>query len=276
MSTNHVQGLVDRSGLYAFFLNDKGRIIADANIFRLGNEYFLDTEPESTPLLQTHLDKYIIADDATVEDEASRWSVIDLEGPQSEAALRGLGLPVPDSAFGIASFEKGFVACVSSTGSAGFRIWVPPIEFPAFSSKLREAEIPEANEDESRIVRLENGRPRFGEDISDRYLVPETQVSNAVHFNKGCYLGQEIVERVRSRGQVHRLLTPIAIEGDTPPPAGTRLFANGVAVAEITSAVYSPALKRVVGLAYVRSEAAATKPEMTVADSEPPIRARVA
>jgi len=76
---------------------------------------------------------------------------------------------------------------------------------------------------------------------------------DAVNFNKGCYLGQEIVERVRSRGQVHRLLTPLRIDGTEPPAPGTKLTAAGADAGEITSAAWSPALGKVAALGYVRS-----------------------
>ncbi len=124
-------------------------------------------------------------------------------------------------------------------------------------------------------MRLENGRPRYGEEISERYLVQETQQQHAVHSNKGCYLGQEIVERVRSRGQVHRLLTPIRIKSTTPPEAGTKLMVDGKPAGEIASAAYSPALREVVALAYIRTEAEQAKPQMVVANSEPPVLAYI-
>jgi aminomethyltransferase len=94
---------------------------------------------------------------------------------------------------------------------------------------------------------------------------------HAVHCSKGCYLGQEIVERVRSRGQVHRKLMPVRIKTEAPPEAGTRLTANGADAAEIASAVYSPGLGEVAALAYVRSEAECGRPVLTVKGSEPPV-----
>ncbi|MEK7404792.1 MAG: glycine cleavage T C-terminal barrel domain-containing protein, partial [Acidobacteriota bacterium] len=103
-----------------------------------------------------------------------------------------------------------------------------------------------------RTVRLEFGRPRYGEDISDKYLPQETQLLHAVHFNKGCYLGQEIVERVRSRGMVHRLLVRLAIDAVEPPEAGTKITAGEREVGEITSAAFSPAAGKVLALGYVR------------------------
>jgi aminomethyltransferase len=104
------------------------------------------------------------------------------------------------------------------------------------------------------VVRLENGRPRYGEDITERYPAQETNQLRAIHFQKGCYLGPEIVERVRSRAQIHRMLMPLKIEGIEPPPPGAKLQADGRDAAEITSSAYSPALGQVVALAYVRSE----------------------
>jgi aminomethyltransferase len=143
-------------------------------------------------------------------------------------------------------------------------VFLPEAEKAALVRRLTAAGIPQATPEEARIVRLENGVPRYGEDITERYLVQETQALHAVHFSKGCYLGQEIVERIRSRGQVHRLLAPVQLEGVVPPPPGTKLAADGNPVAEITSAAYSPALHKVVALAYVRAEALQSKVPLSV------------
>ena len=81
MSTNHVAGLQPGEGLYAFFLTAQGRIVADANVYNLGEAILLDTEPETADKLREHLDKYIIADDVTLEDETAQWAEIGIEGP---------------------------------------------------------------------------------------------------------------------------------------------------------------------------------------------------
>lgn len=272
MSTNHVAGLAPNDGLYAFFLTAQGRILADAFIYNFGVSMLLDTEPETHEKLREHLDRYIIADDVTLEDEAALWAVVAIEGPTSLDAAAELQIPVPDKQNSVTPWNDGFLARVASTGTTGVRVFVPAARKADFVAQLN---IPEATTEEARMVRLENGMPRFGEDISERYLVQETQQLQAVHSNKGCYLGQEIVERVRSRGQVHRLLTPIRIKSDAPPAAGTKLSAGGKDVAEITSAVFSPALGEVVALAYVRTEAAQAKPELVIAGSDEPIKAYV-
>jgi folate-binding protein YgfZ len=275
MSTNHIQDLAEGSGLYAFFLNDKGRILADANIFNLGESLLLDTEPETAASLRDHLDRYIIADDVTLEDETAQWSKIGLEGPTSDKWAVELGLIVPAKPYSIVEWGDGWIARATATGPQGVRLWLSPLEKERLVSRFEAAGIPQASAADARVVRLENGMPRYGEDISQRFLVQETQALHAMHFSKGCYLGQEIVERVRSRGQVHRLLSPVRIETSTVPEPGTKLLAEGAAVGEITSAAYSSALGEVTALAYVRTEAFERKPALTVAGSEPEVRARL-
>lgn len=271
MSTNDIQHLAAGEGLYVFFLTAVGRILADAYIYNLGESLFLDTEPETAGKLAEHLDKYIIADDATLDNETDLYACIGLEGPTALETAAALGISVPAKRYGTAEYENGFVAHVASTGPAGFRVFIPADAKQAFVDRLNN--IPRADAGEARLVRMENGVPRYGDEITERYLVHETQQLQAVHFSKGCYLGQEIVERVRSRGQVHRLLMPLRIHTTTPPAPGMKLLANGQPAGEIASAEFSPALGEVVGFAYVRSEAAQNKPELSVAESDPPISA---
>jgi tRNA-modifying protein YgfZ len=275
MSTNDVKNLTEGSGLYTFFLTDKGRILADAYVYRFADTFLLDTEPEAATVLRDHLDHYIIADDVTLEDETATLAAIALEGPASFKAAASLGLPIPATAFATAPWQTGFVARVSVTGAPGLRVFLPISEIVSLTSRLQLAGIPQADPAEVRVVRLENGTPRFGDDISSRYLAQETQIAHAVHSNKGCYLGQEIVERVRAQGQVHRLLAPVHIAGIRPPEPGTKLQAGGNPVAEITSAAYSEALGEVVALAYVRREALLDKPALVVAGSSPEITAHL-
>src|SRR5260370_26576681 len=126
MSTNHVQNLQPGEGLYAFFLTAQGRILADAYIYNRGEVLLLDTEPETAEKLRNHLDKYIIADDATVEDETGEWAAIGLEGPQSLQHAEELGVAAPQKKYSVIDWSSGFVARVASTGPEGVRIFVLP------------------------------------------------------------------------------------------------------------------------------------------------------
>jgi len=165
------------------------------------------------------------------------------------------------------------VADVSFTRSPGLRFFAPAAEKARLIDLLQDAGAPEASLDAARVVRLEHFKPRYGEDIFDSTLSQETQQTHAVNFNKGCYIGQEIVERVRSRGLVHRLLAGVEIESSAVPEPETRLFHGEANVGKMTSAAFSPALGKVVGMAYVRRELAEPGTTLTVSGHKAVIHA---
>jgi aminomethyltransferase len=254
MTTNNVQALQPGEGCYAFFLNAQGRILGDVNILCRPDHFLLDTEPETARKLYEHLDKFIIVDDVILEDLTSSTTTLAIEGPHACEALARLGAPAPSAAYASEEWDARLVANLSYTGSAGLFIIAPADERAALIEQIESAGVEAADEEAFRVVRLEHGKPRYGEDISERYLAQETSQMHALHFSKGCYLGQEIVERVRSRAQIHRRLLPLSIDTDQPPAAGTKLTKDGAPAAEITSAAFSPALGHTVALAYVRSD----------------------
>ncbi len=253
MTTNHVQQLNPGDGCYAFFLNAQGRILADVNLFCFEDYFLLDTEPETRHKLYEHLDRYIIADDVTLSDDTDRLATISIEGPEAQAMLEKLGAPIPAASYSTASWGERIVARVDSTGSAGFFFFTPPEDKPRLIRELEAAGAIAATFEEATIVRVENGRPRYGEEITERFLVQETGQLQAVHFSKGCYLGQEIVERVRSRAQIHRVLRRIEVDSTEVPPLGAKLKLADLDAGEIVSAVLSPALGKLVAMAYVRT-----------------------
>ena len=264
MTTQDVQALTPGQGCYAFFLNAQGRILGDVNIFCREDSFLLDTEPETRQKLYDHIDRYIIADDVTLLDVTGEMSTIAIEGPQAAAVLERLGAPVPEADYATRSWSRSIVARVSSTGARGYSIFMLPTKKAELIAALN---IPEATREEARTVRIEHGKPRYGEEITERYLVQETAQLNAVSFSKGCYLGQEIVERVRSRAQIHRVLRRLTIDATEPPPAGTKLKSGDADSAEIASAIYSPALGKVAALAYVRTQFAEPGTEMLLGNA---------
>jgi tRNA-modifying protein YgfZ len=252
MVSNHVEQLQPGRGCYAFLLNAQGRILGDLSLLCFEGFFLLDTEPETRRSSLEHLDRHIIADDVTLEDVSGETTEVGVEGPESAGVLRALGAPVPEAEYSHAPWGTRAVARLSTTGAPGFALIAPRDEHAGLVSQLESAGAPEAGPEAARTVRIELGRPRYGEDLTDKHLPQETQLLHALHFNKGCYLGQEIVERIRSRGGVHRFLVRLAIETQEPPPPGAKITAGGRDVGEITSAVYSPAAGRVVALGYVR------------------------
>jgi folate-binding protein YgfZ len=145
------------------------------------------------------------------------------------------------------------VAAISSTGSYGVRIYGPVRHKDEAAALIEGAGAIAASEADAETVRIENFVPKYGCDITEHTLPQETQQMHALHFQKGCYLGQEIVERIRSRGHVNRLLMGFRIESQTKsPPPGTKLMLEGQPAGEVTSS--AAANSAVFGLAYVRTQ----------------------
>lgn len=263
MTTNHIERLKPGEGCYAFFLNAQGRILGDVNVLCFPDRFLLDTEPETRVKLFEHLDRYIIADDVALEDETDRLATIAVEGPESGAILKKMGGPAPEPDHAHEAWDGITVARISSTGAVGFFLFVPMDRKGRLIENLQSAGAIAASPDDARIVRIEHGRPRYGEEMSERFLVQETGQLQGVNFNKGCYLGQEIVERVHSRAQIHRVLRRLEIETRNPPPAGTKTDQ-----VEIASAVFSPASGKTAALAYVRMQFAAPGTELRIGESK--------
>lgn len=256
MTTNHIQALKAGAGggdgCYVFFLNAQGKILGDANVFCLEDSMLLDTEPETRTKLYDHLDRYIIADDVALEDETEKLATIAVEGPEAARVLASLGAPLPDAPGSWIAWGQTIVARVDSTGSGGFFLFLPVAAKSSLVAQLESACLPLATPEDARTARIENQKPRYGEEITERYLIQETGQLQAVSFNKGCYLGQEVVERVRSRAHIHRMLKALEIEATEAPPAGAKLKSGEADAGEIVSAAVSPRLGKVAAMAYVR------------------------
>jgi aminomethyltransferase len=164
-----------------------------------------------------------------------------------------LGAPVPDNAWQAIAWGARWVLRE--------RVW--RIIAPAADRALLTAGIMEADAAAVHAVRLERGTPRYGEDITEANIAHETGLLEAIHFSKGCYIGQEIVERVRARGHVNRQLVHLRIAAAAAPAPGTPLLADGKETGAITSAAWSPADGAAYALGYVRAEHAAPATALT-------------
>lgn len=235
ISTNEIKKLQPGSGCYAFLLTPQGRIHADFWLFAYPDHFLIDTEPELREKVQRHILKYKVADQVELEDVTDKTASIGVEGPGADA----IQLPAGDWS----------TAPFTVTGQPGYRIYAPAERRAEIVQLLEAAGARPATAEDARIVRIENAKPVYGVDIRETTLPQETQQMQAVNFNKGCYIGQEIVERIRAMGQVHRKLERVELESAVEP--GTKITVGG-REAEITSSVFSPQAGKVIGLAYVR------------------------
>jgi folate-binding protein YgfZ len=265
MATNSVQALEPGTGAYNFFLNAQGRIQGDGNIFSSEDALLVETTRQQIATLIPYLDHYIIMDDVELADVSDSRHGLAVIGPEAVSLLTRIGISaIPQETLKIESqpYEAGTVKILRAHSPLvpRFELW---FDNPDDSQKLRQAlenagAVP-ASDQAVEYLRLLEGTPLYGIDIRDRDLPQETNQARALHFNKGCYLGQEIVERIRSRGNVHRTLTSFRLEGTLPAP-GAPLQASGKAVGELTSIASLPFPSQTgeplqIGLGYVRRAA---------------------
>ena len=265
MCSNDIESRRPGEGSYSFFLNAQGQIQTDSRIYVFEDHILLDCEPERGQGLLRHLEKFIIMDDVTLEDLAPRSTMIALEGPRAESIAREVvteTLPEP-AAHSHSSCGNVRLLRSSITGQPGLWILVEPAQKAELITSLQAAEAWAATEKDYRVVRVENQVPRCGSDF-DNHLPHQTQQLHALSFTKGCYLGQEIVERVRSRGQVNRLLVGLELEGDAVPLEGSPIIVEDKEVGWLTSPAFSLRLNRVIGFGVVRREAASAGTQVQV------------
>jgi folate-binding protein YgfZ len=238
ITSNEVKKMVPGDACYAFLLNPQGRIQADLQLLCLADRFLIDTEPGLREKVLLHIRRYIIADQVEVEDVTGQTASMGVEGPSAPSLQLAAG--------------DYTVAPFTVTGQPGYRIYCPVDSQADLVRQLESLGARPATAEDARLVRIENGKPLYGEDIRDTTLPQETQQMQAVSFSKGCYLGQEIVERIRAQGRVNKKLERLELDGGEPPAPGTKLAVEG-RDAEITSAVYSPHFGKVIALAYVRT-----------------------
>ncbi|MGH9555370.1 MAG: YgfZ/GcvT domain-containing protein [Terriglobales bacterium] len=262
MVTNNVRDLAVNHGVYCFLLNPQGHILGDMYVFNPGDALQIETDASQGQALVEVFDKYIIMDDVELDAPAPR-SAAGVAGPKAEEVLERAGF----SAGGLAPLE------VRKVSGAEFEVTLIRLPYPVEAYEVLFAPESAAKVWDGQVTagatpvgyealelwRVSLGVPRYAQDIRQRDLPQETEQQHALHFTKGCYVGQEIVERIRSRGQVHRKLTGLVIDGPAPPP-GTKISAGGKAVGEITSVASLPSANgkdTTVALGYIRREAGA-------------------
>lgn len=245
MVTNSAQALAEGEGNYNFLLNAQGRIQGDAMLWRDGAEFLLETSQTQAAQIQQHLDRFIIMDDVELMPVMDDQAGLLVVGPLAAERLAEAGLNVPGpSRLAHASYAgqpllllaaAAATAVTTDTTTAAFELWSDPRTITAIRGALEASAVTPVNDEALEQYRILTGTPRFGQDIRDRDLPQETEQTHALHFSKGCYLGQEIVERIRSRGQVHRGFTAFTLDG-TLPTLPAPLTLEGKAAGELTSA----------------------------------------
>lgn len=266
--TNAVKDLAPGEGCYAALVTAKGRMVADLQIHCLRDELLLDLEPGLSPVVQARLEQYVIADDVQVVDVAPLFGLLSVQGPAADAVMRGLGLAMaalPEGGRHVQVIDPvlGEICCAHHPRGAvnGYDLFVATDRAVEAAERLRAGVRAAggglAGWDALELVRVEAGLPRFGPDMDETNLAPETGIEGrAISYTKGCYIGQEVIARIRTYGQVTRALRGLLLPIDLPvlPAKGAVLRHAGKDVGHVTTAVRSPRLGRPIALGYVRKE----------------------
>jgi folate-binding protein YgfZ len=260
MITNNVRDLATGLGVYAFLLNPQGHILGDLYTYNRGDSLLVDTDHSQLDKMLQVFDHYIIMDDVEVVNVSDKLTALGVVGPKAKEVLKAAGFEVPGLdplQFADLTWQGTGLTLVRADNPAVecYELWLAPGNVTPLWQALVNAGARPVGTAALDLLRIASGIPRYGQDIRERDLPQETEQQRALHFTKGCYIGQEIVERIRSRGNVHRKFTGFEVQGALPA-LGTKMQAEGKDIGEITSVASLPTKggERAVALGYIRRE----------------------
>ena len=273
MVTNNIRDLAEGQGAYAFPLNPQGHILGDLYAYNFGTSITVDTDAGQIDKILATFDHYIIMDDVEVVNLSEQLTALGVGGEKSRAVLAAAGFEIPEMrALQTHSVNwKGSECTVvrgDDKGRASYEIWLAPPAVRSLWDALTAAGATPVGSEALELQRIVSGIPRYGVDVRERDLPQETEQERALNFNKGCYVGQEIVERIRSRGAVHRKFAGFV--SDEPVVVGAKIVAKEKEVGEITSvaSVQLAGSRRTVALGYIRREVGVPGREVMMAPAK--------
>jgi tRNA-modifying protein YgfZ len=279
--TNDIVALKAGQGCYAAYLTAQGRMIADLDVYELGDVMLLVLPRDVKDAVIAKLDQVIFSEDVQLGDVTDTFAQMAVIGPEAASLVaRVLGIAVETLAVmaehgnlrtswlaspklqGVDSSEGGtggsvIVTRAAGTGVLGFDLYVESGRGGELRRALIEAGAAEVDADTAEAIRIEAGVPLFHRDMDEETIPLEAGIeSRAISFSKGCYVGQEVIIRVlhRGHGRVARRLVGLRLQSDVVPPAGARIRAGDREIGEVTSSTRSPALQTPIALGYVHRD----------------------
>jgi aminomethyltransferase len=267
-------------GAWGLLLTRQGRVVADLHVLSRTGCLWLELESSVAKTVHDRLAAYVIADDVTLAErdvarlalegpgaarvlEAASGAAVALS-PHAACELQVAGAPVTAAAYGF-------------TGQPAFQLFVARAAEASVAEALLTAGAVAADAETLECLRVEAGLPRVGAELDESVLPAEAHLDAAISETKGCYTGQEVVTRMRTRGRVAHLLVGLRLGEGPLPERGAEIVRDGARIGQLTSAVRSPA-EGAIGLGFVKQDAAAAGTEVQVGDAsarivELPIRA---
>lgn len=265
--TNDVKNLTQNRWIPAVFPTVQGRLIGSVRVIR-GSEpaFLIDTETASHEAVLKTVSRFTLAGDFKVADLTSETALLTVQGEKAaEVVEKVFGISnLPDN--GVAETDGVTIFRASHTGEDGFDIVIDSSRKAEILQSLEDAGAQPVGEDTFEILRVEAGIARFGQDMDETNVVPETNLDDAVSYTKGCYVGQEIIVRIKHRGHPAKKLTGLRFETDQQIEPGAIIRSKeNQELGRVTSAVVSPRLGSI-GLGYVRYEHLSDGTRLVVGD----------
>ncbi len=263
--TSNVRDLKPGQGAVGLLLNPQGHILAEVETFALDASILASCHAMIRERTFLTFEKFIIMDDVTLEDVTASMGTLDIAGPRTAALLAEMGVK-NFAEMPLLSHEEikfGKISCRlvrRELAGAPAATWIANTGqladlWSGLAERVRAHGGLPAGMEALNSLRLECGTPWFGHDYDDRQIPHEAGLERShINYEKGCYTGQEIVERVRSRGHVNRRLTELRFFAGEAPAPGTKLHAGENEIGNVTSAAFSPRLAQPIGMGYLRRE----------------------
>jgi len=279
MCSNDIKRLAPGALVQALLLTEHAHVIAELNVWAKREAFLLETDRTLWPNARERLEKCLVADDVEME-ELAEMAVIDIEGP---AAAQAVSAIAGESAASLAPWHHTEsadfdIANLPRFGRPAFTALVEAPHVARFVAELNRAAAPlgirEVSEAALEVLRIENGVPRIGVDTAEKTIALEARLQSAISFNKGCYVGQETIERATARGGLKKRLFGLRVPGARVPDRDAAVLLDSKEVGRVTSAALSPRLG-VLGLGILHHSAWAVGTQVTINDSRGELKAEV-
>ncbi len=269
LMTNDMKSLAANHWMPAVFPTVQGRLIGAVRVIR-GSEpsFLIDTETASHEAVLKTISRFTMAGDFKVADVTEETGLLTIQGQLAgeviEKVFETSAAEIPVN--GVLEVQQVTIIRATHTGENGFDILVDSSQKAELLQALEDAGAQPTSDDTLEILRVEAGIARFGVDMDDTNVVPETNLDDAVSYTKGCYVGQEIIVRIKHRGHPAKKLTGLKFETDVQIESGAVINSTeNQEIGCVTSAVISPRLGSI-GLGYVRYEQLTEGTRVVVSD----------
>lgn len=258
--TNDLKTLAMNSWMPAAFANVQGRLLAVVRIIHREDGFLIDTEAATHQTVLKLLDRFTLAGDFRVADLTSETTTLSVQGRKAAeviaAAIGEQASNIERQEAVCAQQNNGQTTTViraTHTAEDGFDLFVDANDAQQVRDSLIAGGAKPINEETAETLRIEAGIPSYGVDMDETTIVTEANLEDAVSFTKGCYLGQEIIVRIKHRGHVAKKMTGIALEKESELENSAQIFsAEDKEIGRLTSSTFSPRLGRTIALGYVK------------------------